>query len=117
MLLQCAVLLQALRAAAGDADHPYDGEDADAETRRAAGPMPEDPADPARCDVENDPAVSVSTVERAFAFYRLTALPLAHTDGTIGRYHEADITSGTIIPSRTPTSPTWTTPSSARSRL
>ena len=60
--------------------------------------MPEDPADPARCDVENDPAVSVSTVERAFAFYRLTALPLAHTDGTIGRYHEADITSGTINP-------------------
>ena len=98
------MLLQALRAAAGDADHPYDGEDADAETRRAAGPMPEDPADPARCHVENDPAVSVSTIERAFAFYRLTALPLAHTDGT-------------IIPSGTASISTWTTPSSARSRL
>ena len=37
VLLQRAVLLQALRAAAGDADHPYDGEDADVSAGNAAG--------------------------------------------------------------------------------
>jgi len=63
-----AVLLKALRAAAGDLEHPHGGEDGgvSAETPTAARPAPGtpgDPADPARCHVEDGPALSVSTAQ------------------------------------------------------
>ncbi len=57
--LQGAVLLQALRAAA-ELDHPHDG--VPAETPPAAR-TPGHPADPARCHVEDGPAISISTAQ------------------------------------------------------
>ena len=69
-----AVLLKALRAAAGDLEHPHaaDSEhppttqeaDVSAETPSAASARPiGHPADPARCHVEDGPAISVSTAQ------------------------------------------------------
>ena len=60
-----AVLLQALRAAAGDLDHPHDGHDRGVVTREtpAPGRTPGHPADPARCHVQDGPAISVSTAQ------------------------------------------------------
>ncbi len=56
--LQGAVLLKALRAACADLEHPH--ADVSAET---PPPVPGDPADPARCHVEDGPAVSISTAQ------------------------------------------------------
>ncbi len=61
-----AVLLKALRAAAAaDLDHPHDSEDGgvSAETPPPAPRVPGDPADPARCHVEDGPAISVSIAQ------------------------------------------------------
>jgi hypothetical protein len=57
--LQGAVLLKALRAAVGDLEHPH----VSAETPAAAPPVAGDPADPARCHVEDGPAISVTTAQ------------------------------------------------------
>ena len=56
-----AVLPQAPRPAAGDADHRHDGEDADVSAETSAAPS--DPADLARRHVEDRPAVSLSTAQ------------------------------------------------------
>src|SRR5580704_10807032 len=70
--LQGAVLLKALRAASGDLEHPHrsDAEhepaqeaDVSAETSAAVSGDLADPADPARCHVEDGPAISVSTAQ------------------------------------------------------
>jgi HNH endonuclease len=53
-----AVLLKALRAACADLEHPR--EDVSAET---PPPVPGDPADPARCHVQDGPAISASTAQ------------------------------------------------------
>jgi hypothetical protein len=70
-----AVLLTALRAAAGDLEHPHrpDTEDGPAAAEPATkergvsaetpAAVPGDPADPARCHVEDGPALSVSTAQ------------------------------------------------------
>jgi hypothetical protein len=69
-----AVLLKALRAAAADLEHPHDGHEPDvsAETpspvpapRVAPAPSAraDHPADPARCHVEDGPAISVTTAQ------------------------------------------------------
>jgi hypothetical protein len=58
--LQGAVLLKALRAACADlAGDPGAGVSAETPTTR----IPGDPADPARCHVEDGPAISVSTAQ------------------------------------------------------
>ena len=62
--LQGAVLLKALRAACAEQADP--GGDVSAETSAAAetpAPDPGDPADPARCHVEDGPALSASTAQ------------------------------------------------------
>ncbi len=65
------MLLKALRAAAADLEHPHDGQpdvsaetstDAPAVSSRSAQP-PGHPADPARCHVEDGPAISVTTAQ------------------------------------------------------
>jgi hypothetical protein len=57
-----AVLLKALRAACADlAGDPHAG--VSAETPAAPARVPGDPADPARCHVEDGPAISVSTAQ------------------------------------------------------
>jgi hypothetical protein len=58
-----AVLLQALRAAAGDLEHPHPGEEAGVAAHTPPAPPlePGHPADPARCHVEDGPAISVGT--------------------------------------------------------
>jgi hypothetical protein len=65
--LQGAVLLKALRAAAGDLEHPHkheeEGAGVSAETPVPAPSVPGDPADPGRCHVEDGPAISVSTAQ------------------------------------------------------
>jgi Domain of unknown function (DUF222)/HNH endonuclease len=63
--LQGAVLLKALRGACADqADPPADPPaGVSAETPAAAARVPGDPADPARCHVEDGPAISVSTAQ------------------------------------------------------
>ncbi len=60
-----AVLLKALRAAAGDLQHPRHDQDAgvSAETPAPAPRVPGDPADPARCHVQDGPALSVGTAQ------------------------------------------------------
>jgi hypothetical protein len=63
-----AVLLKALRAAAGDLKHPHDGQagDVSAETPAASRPAPGTPghpADPGRCHVEDGPALSPGTAQ------------------------------------------------------
>ena len=63
-----AVLLKALRAAAGDLEHPHGnpGGNVSAETPAPGSPAPQvpgEPADPARCHVEDGPALSVSTAQ------------------------------------------------------
>ena len=60
-----AVLLKALRAAAGDLQHPRHDQDAgvSAETPAPAPRAPGDPADPARCHVQDGPALSASTAQ------------------------------------------------------
>jgi hypothetical protein len=71
--LQGAVLLKALRAAAGDLEHPHRSDTGQgpaaqepgvsAETPAAVPGDPGDPADPARCHVEDGPALSVTTAQ------------------------------------------------------
>jgi hypothetical protein len=63
--LQGAVLLKALRAAAGDLEHPHDGQEPDvsAETPSPRPRPPGHPAGPARCHVEDGPAISVTTAQ------------------------------------------------------
>jgi len=63
-----AALLKALRAAAGDLEHPHAAGTGDAgvsaETPAPVpAPAPGHPADPARCHVEDGPAVSVGTAQ------------------------------------------------------
>src|SRR5690348_11425437 len=60
-----AVLLTALRAACDDLAGPASdpGGDVSAETPAAPAPVPGDPADPARCHVEDGPAISVNTAQ------------------------------------------------------
>ena len=57
------MLLQALRAAAGDLGHlGHDGDGVSAET--SSDPQtPGHPADPARCHVQDGPAVSITTAQ------------------------------------------------------
>ena len=83
--LQAAVLLKALRAAADDVEHPHDDAEPDvsAETPAAASPVPGDPADPARCHVEDGPAISLSTARK-----------LAHTATLSWMLHDQD---GTLL--------------------
>jgi 5-methylcytosine-specific restriction endonuclease McrA len=80
--LQGAVLLQALRAAAGDQDHPHDDAGVSAETPPAAPPGPGHPADPARCHVEDGPAISVSTAQMLTCTAALSWMLHDH-DGTV----------------------------------
>ncbi len=63
--LQGAVLLKALRAAAGDLEHPHDNEGpgVSAETSEPPARALGHPADPARCHVEDGPAISVGTAQ------------------------------------------------------
>ena len=71
--LQGAVLLKALRAAVSDLEHPDSSDaehrhpvqeaDASAETSRPGPRAPGHPADPARCHVEDGPAISVTTAQ------------------------------------------------------
>jgi Domain of unknown function (DUF222) len=63
--LQSAVLLKALRAACAELADPAGdpGGDVSAETPAAPPRVPGDSADPARCHVEDGPAVSVSTAQ------------------------------------------------------
>src|SRR5689334_15637745 len=60
-----AVLLKALRAACDDLTGPAGDRrgDVSAETPAAPAPVPGDPADPARCHVEDGPAISVNTAQ------------------------------------------------------
>ena len=63
-----AVLLKALRAAAGDLKHPHEEQagDVSAETPAVSRPapgIPGHPADPGRCHTEDGPALSVSTAQ------------------------------------------------------
>ncbi len=57
-----AVLLKALRAAADDLEHPHDREEPDV-SAETPPPPPGDPADPARCHVQDGPAISVTTAQ------------------------------------------------------
>jgi hypothetical protein len=68
--LQGAVLLKALRAAAGDLEHPHRSDAEHEPAAQEAGvsaetpaAVPGDPADPARCHVEDGPAISVTTAQ------------------------------------------------------
>src|ERR1035441_9560780 len=77
-----AVLLKALRAAAGDLGHPHhDHGGVSAETPRAPR-TPGHPADPARCHVQDGPAVSVSTAQMIACTAALSWM-LHDRDGTI----------------------------------
>jgi len=89
--LQAAVLLKALRAAAGDLEHPHDAEigGVSAETPEPARQVPEPgwrfpghPADPARCHVEDGPAISVSTAQMVACTATLSWMLHDH-DGTL----------------------------------
>jgi hypothetical protein len=106
-----AVLIQALRAAAGDLGHlHHDGDGVSAET--PSDPQtPGHPADPARCHVQDGPAVSITTAQMltctaALSWMRHgrdgTLLPsspaLPGPEGTIEDCHDAEITPDTIIP-------------------
>jgi Domain of unknown function (DUF222) len=61
-----AVLLKALRAAVSDLEHPHDpgpsGQQTNAETPKPPA-VPGNPADPARCHVEDGPGISVTTAQ------------------------------------------------------
>ena len=68
--LQGAVRVKALRAAAGDLEHTHEEEEPgvsapapDPASAPAAPVTPGNPADPARCHVEDGPAISVSTAQ------------------------------------------------------
>ena len=64
-----AVLLKALRAAAADREHPHDVQPPDVSAETPAddpapsAQLPGHPADPARCHVEDGPAISVTTAQ------------------------------------------------------
>jgi hypothetical protein len=120
-----AVLLKALRAACADLAGDPRG-DVSAETPPAPARVPGDPADPARCHVEDGPdlgnLVSLCRwhhklvhdrgyliaappgASGTFAFYRPdgtplpTSPPLPEPGGSIDAAHDADITPDTIIP-------------------
>ena len=81
------MLLKALRAAAGDLEHPHDGADGNvsAKTPQAARLVPGtpgDPADPARCHVEDGLALSVSTAQMIGCTAALSWM-LHDRDGTV----------------------------------
>ncbi len=80
--LQGAVLLQALRAAAGDLEHPHDSGAAVSAETSAVGKTPGHPADPARCHVEDGPALSVTTAEMLTCTATLSWMRHDH-DGTL----------------------------------
>jgi hypothetical protein len=78
-----AALLQALRAAAADLEHPHDDDaGVSAETSRAAEAVPGHPADPARCHVEDGSAISVTTAQMLACTAALSWMLHDH-DGTL----------------------------------